>query len=750
VLPPLETLVPLQAIYGNLLSDALVGLGTRIAFALRQRIGDRDLETRLSAPTVRDAISRELAKRNDVERVSAEIGGERLREFFSSAEVNDMACQVFAAQLARRPKEAEEKLRRRFLATFSWFVAIPEQELRHHSDRLLDGLLVAAKAALRELNRAGDTEAERLLGEQLVKRSVPALDRALAALAAGPPDLEATFEFEAHYRRAAAVRHRRIEPPNYDGERTLTVEDLYVEPFFEVRNPSGGSTERISAERVVTAIDRTVVLGDPGAGKSTFASTLVYRFVSESHPWRVSRWEPTPFLIVLRDYASRKRQRPTSILEFAEQLCASSYQVAPPPKSLEYIFASGRALVIFDGLDELINTRDRKEIRSDVEAFCTRYPATRVLVTSRVVGYGEAPLERKVFSTARVANFAPDDVNDFATRWFALDERHSPDEQKVRAQSFIRESASVSDLRSNPLLLSLMCVIYRRQNFIPRARTSVYHECAEMLFDRWDRGRQIIDRRPLEAHLRSALQHIAHWIYRDPLLLSGVRHEHLVDHTMEYVLTEVIDDRATARRVSEDFVRFCHGRAWVLVETGTTDDGYRLYGFAHRTFLEFFTAEWLAAHVQSLEELTRVLLPRVERGEWEMVALLTTQIRNESVHGTGNEIVSQVVKRAETSVGRNRINLLGFATRTLEFLVPRPTITRELAQACFAMHHDAITTDSKRMIGQDQQTREVLRRLALADEDALRSVRQAVGPWLETNPDPRAAADVREELRMRR
>ena len=42
---------------------------------------------------------------------------------------------------------------------------------------------------------------------------------------------------------------------------------------------------------------------------------------------------------------------------------------------------------------------------------------------------------------------------------------------------------------------------------------------------------------------------------------------------------------------AREFVEFCRGRMWVFTDAGTTVSGQRLYGFTHRTFLEYFAAK---------------------------------------------------------------------------------------------------------------------------------------------------------------
>ena len=64
-------------------------------------------------------------------------------------------------------------------------------------------------------------------------------------------------------------------------------------------------------------------------------------------------------------------------------------------------------------------------------------------------------------------------------------------ESPTRAKAFLAESASVPDLRFNPLLLSLMCILYRGSGSLPGDRASTYAKCAELLLRKWDEQRDL-------------------------------------------------------------------------------------------------------------------------------------------------------------------------------------------------------------------------------------------------------------------
>ena len=57
-----------------------------------------------------------------------------------------------------------------------------------------------------------------------------------------------------------------------------------------------------------------------------------------------------------------------------------------------------------------------------MEQFCSAYPLTAVLVTSRVVGYDQARLDDTQFTCYRLGGFGDDEVAEYARKWFATQE----------------------------------------------------------------------------------------------------------------------------------------------------------------------------------------------------------------------------------------------------------------------------------------------------------------------------------------
>jgi hypothetical protein len=418
---------------------------------------------------------------------------------------------------------------------------------------VFDALVEAIEDTLDEAIREGllsAHEAKSSARHRMTEEHLEALNRKLSLLIDDELDPNQAEQFEQELRAEVVRRNSHITPPDFFGAPRVEIDKLYVPPLLVGPRLSDTENPRIAVSDWVGVLFRGVVLGNPGGGKSTLARKLCHAVGARSAGWEIAGSWYTPVLVELRAYGAAKTDRGLSIREFIEDLAHSSLQLEVPDGAIEYLLLAGRLFVVFDGLDELLETRRRQEIRNDVESFARRYPTVPILVTSRSVGYEQAPLDPDLFSTYRLGEFTDEQVAQYAFNWFALDEDLLPDEQVEKATAFVEESRTVPDLRVNPLLLALMCNFYRGQNYLPRHLPEIYENCARMLFETWDRHRGIITVLPIAEHIRPAMRFLANWIYADEGLQSGVTERELVEAAVDFLLKWRFDDEHEARHAA--------------------------------------------------------------------------------------------------------------------------------------------------------------------------------------------------------
>jgi hypothetical protein len=385
--------------------------------------------------------------------------------------------------------------------------------------------------------------------------------------------------------------------------------------------------------------------------------------------------ERVPLLVTLRHYAAKDPPEHT-IVGHIENTLATFYQSPPPSGMIDLLLLTGRAIVIFDGLDELLDTSRRSDVTARVEHFCAEYPLARVLVTSRIIGYEQARLDPRQFSTYTLRGFTVDQVGEYARKWFAQD----TDTQMDDADTFLAESTSVPDLRSNPLMLSLLCLLYRGSGSLPRNRAEVYEQCASLLFRKWDARRKIHQELRAGPHLEPTLRHLAWWLLMSENVGTAVTERELVIETSRFLHGRGFEFEDAATSAAREFVEFCRGRMWVFTDAGTTATGEKLYSFTHRTFLEYFAAAQLAFECDTPESLGRRLGELARIPGLALVSELAMQIKDHTSGNGARRIYGNMMEGLPAKSREVKRGTLGFLALCLRSVDPSPQRVRELTR----------------------------------------------------------------------
>src|SRR5262249_34666861 len=133
--------------------------------------------------------------------------------------------------------------------------------------------------------------------------------------------------------------------------------------------------------------------------------------------WSEEGGRKLPVLLELRKYAS-DTNGPRDFLRYLHSGASAVWQFEQ--HTLDARLQSGDVLVIFDGLDEIIERREREIVMNEIARFSTVYSRARILVTSRILGYRKAILTDAGFRHFTLEDFNREEMSLFIEKWHKL------------------------------------------------------------------------------------------------------------------------------------------------------------------------------------------------------------------------------------------------------------------------------------------------------------------------------------------
>ena len=467
-------------------------------------------------------------------------------------------------------------------------------------------------------------------------------------------------------------------PANLEVAGARDLRDLFVAP--RIANTNGNICDLAS----LVDAHRAVVLGDPGGGKSTLTKQLLIELTASLRQRQYSSASIPliPFAVVMRDFERYQSQHhEADIPQYVSSTLRSQCSVEFPADSIEYLFKTGRGMAIFDGLDELLKPAVRSRLSKLILGFATTYPGAPVVVTSRRVGYSAAALPVERFSHFELLDFDQPRVEQYTRKWFTSIETVARARDPIEtAADFLNETTALADIRGNPLLLTMLCTVYRSKGTIPRTRPEIYRLCAEHLYVSWDASRGIeqeMTRRGLfETHLAPVVSQLALWIAKSPSRLNGVEERKLRAELVVVLSDLLYTDRLAAQEAAEEMLALFRGRSWVLSEVGLSIDGERLYRFTHQTFLEYFAAKAIAGDSDLASDLVNSVEVSLNNPLWESVSGIAMQIWATDRRNGAAKLCEEILRRLDRQPPN--AELANFAAGALRWILPHERITGEL------------------------------------------------------------------------
>jgi predicted NACHT family NTPase len=407
------------------------------------------------------------------------------------------------------------------------------------------------------------------------------------------------------------------------------------------------------AIEAICAHHRLILLGEPGAGKSTVLRYLALLLAQKEQELSVNLfgWAddylPVPILCPLGAVAellSRYDTADKALWQAIGDVLDGEQGIRSGLRDhLKDAIRRGGVLLLFDGLDELPTNGDnpRERVAHAIRRFANKDGVqTPIVVTCRVLPYQAAgdwklpPDEGWQVRTVQPLAFGQ--VCQFVQQWYAELSQIAPDlsaeAAEQRAQkllSALKESERLQTLIAAPLLLTMLAILHYNRDEIPRDRVKLYEECVLLLLDRWEPVRTPTIKRPgllerlgnlpnLELDmLRGILHRLAWLVHAEPPdadgrgLLDGVR----LEGELLRFFSRRYKEYDPAAKV-ETFMQVLNEDAGLL--QARSDDRY---AFPHLTFQEYLAACALADS-EHLETDAYAVWTGTDTSRWREVLLL--------------------------------------------------------------------------------------------------------------------------------
>jgi len=258
---------------------------------------------------------------------------------------------------------------------------------------------------------------------------------------------------------------------------------------------------------------RSVILGDPGSGKSTMLRFLA---LAGTHSKLQKRFnlgsdQRFPVLVILRRLADELKADPKlDLLDYIVRTESSDLDVDGIDREfLEYYLCAGKAILLFDGIDELPGGTFKADVRDRIAKFLQDYPGNTCVVTSRIVGYDKQfRYDNAGFTHHRVAKLTGEDIEEFVANWYstriplAVERQQHVDDLVGIMQN--PESRAIRDLAENPLLLTIVCLVHRIDAVLPDERVVLYQNVLKRYSILGTTGSSAQPTKPTEARSRLA------------------------------------------------------------------------------------------------------------------------------------------------------------------------------------------------------------------------------------------------------
>jgi hypothetical protein len=387
-------------------------------------------------------------------------------------------------------------------------------------------------------------------------------------------------------------------------------------------------TAEVGAARLLyQRFNSVVVLGDPGSGKTCFVKHEILAYCKppiEGGSWYSSH---LPVYVSLAE-AARLINKDTDILDICEILSARRGSSLPKIEIMKGL-SEGKVAFFFDGLDEVGFIDKRIQLIGEIEQLVKNHAhrGNRFVLASRPAAVQPVEIPEGL-TYLHLKGLSENEMRVLAGRVLTVrlgegEEKGLTSDEAELVEKLLEDTkhnSGIARIARNPLLLTLLVLIYANTGAISAKRHMIYTQAIKTLVS--VRGRQTREQQISEADLRTRLGAVAVAIFGREV--SEIPRRSEVLKIISPFFTN-ISDFADLDESGNGFIQeVAEATGLLSIHEGNTSRADDFITFMHYSFLEYYAA----AGLLSKEYLS--LLPRLAGNpRWKDVITLLFGILSE-------------------------------------------------------------------------------------------------------------------------
>jgi len=352
--------------------------------------------------------------------------------------------------------------------------------------------------------------------------------------------------------------------------------------------------------KVVNEFEKLIVLGKPGAGKTTFLKYIALQAANG-----LLKYKYLPVLITLKQFADSDK----TLIDFVvEQFRPSS--LAKPKLFVDYLLEEGKCILLFDGLDEISEDKETYVIE-EIKVFTNKYRKNKYVLSCRIAAFNYI---FEHFTDVEIADFNSEQISRFISNWFG-----SNTEKAKRCQEELADNLAIKELGSKPLLLTLLCLVFNDNMEFPKNRAELYDEAISILLKKWDSSRNIKREKVYKdfsvKRKEKMFSEIAYHTFESGYYFLSERT--LKKYIYDFI-SKIPDTKEEELELDSELVlKAIEAQHGIFVERARG-----VYSFSHLTFQEFFSAKYIIFN-ESEGSLGTLVGNYISDSKWQEIILLT-------------------------------------------------------------------------------------------------------------------------------